>query len=55
MKNGYIIIKTKVMEEKMENKIVDIDLRIVRTNKMIRRVRQVRAMVKLAMKNMDNQ
>ena len=39
----------------MENKIVDIDLRIVRTNKMIRRVRQVRAMVKLAMKNMDNQ
>lgn len=39
----------------MENKLMDIDLKIVKTDKMIRRVRQVRAMIQLAMKNMENQ
>ncbi|WP_311481935.1 hypothetical protein [uncultured Anaerococcus sp.] len=34
---------------------MDIDLKIVKTNKMIRKVRQVRAMVKLTMKEMGNQ
>lgn len=34
---------------------MNIDLEIVKTDKMIRKVRQVRARVKLAMRNMDNQ
>ncbi len=34
---------------------MNIDLQIVKTDKMIRKVRQVRAMIKRAMANMDNQ
>lgn len=34
---------------------MDIDLRIVKTDKMIRKVRKVRAMIKQAMANMDKQ
>ncbi|WP_299034730.1 hypothetical protein [uncultured Anaerococcus sp.] len=39
----------------MENKTMDIDIKIAKTDKMIRKVRQVRAAVKMAMKQMDNQ
>ena len=39
----------------MENKTMDIDIKIAKTDKMIRKVRQVRAVVKIAMKQMDNQ